>query len=295
MKKLGLIILFVASSFAAETKEFLKAKLRLKNGKEFVCDVVEYKNKKLIVKRALRDGMIATEHYKLEKIDRLDFPKPAFLTNNFNLSTRKKLNVKKRIAKKEYEIFKPFAEISGKTWAAQTGFELAKIYEKLKTFPSALKLYNRLARDKFNPEIARFAVLRKAVCSYQKGMISNTLPVFEKALEAAETDAEIAELNYYIGKIKSELGDPVAGNFILLKNVIFYSSEGDWEPKSLKAALENYATLDRKPEFINTCNTLIRRFPETEFSEFATNCLIKINSGVVLTNIFNYEKKTEKE
>ncbi len=286
MKLFILTILFTASSFAQETKDFLKAKLRLKNGKEFVCDVIKYKSKKLTIKRALRNGMIATEHYNLDKIVRLDFPKPAFLTNNFNLSTRKRLNIEKRIAKKEYETFKPFAGINGNTWAAQTGFELAKIYEKLKTYPSALKLYNRLARDKFNPEIARFSVLRKAVCSYQKGMISNTLPVFEKALKAAETDAEIAELNYYIGKIKSKLGDPVAGNFILLKNVIFYSSEEDWEQKSLKATLENYATLDRKSEFVITCNNLIRRFPETEFSEFATNCLIKINSGVALTNIF---------
>jgi len=287
MKKLILIILFTASCFAAETNEFLKAKLRLKNEKEFICDVVDYKNEKLTVKRALSDGIVATEYYDFDKIDRLDFVMPAFLTNNFELSTRKNLNAAKRIVKEEYEIYKPFAQIKGNTWAAQTGFELAKIYEKLETYPSALKIYNRLARDEYNPEIARFAVLRKAVCSYQKGMISNTLPAFEKALEAAETDAEIAELNYYIGKIKSELGDPVAGNFMLLKNVIFYSSEGNWEPKSLKAALENYAALDRNPEFVNTCNTLIRRFPNSEYSKFATNCLIKINSGVVLTNIFN--------
>ncbi len=286
MKQLVLIILFASFCFAAETNEFLKAKLRLANGKEFVCDVVEYKNKNLTVKRALSEGMVATEIYNIDKIDRLDFVMPAFLTNEFDLSTRKNIYAAKRAAKAEYEKYKPFAQIKGNTWAAQIGFELAKIYEMLKTYPSALKIYNRLARDEYNPEIARFAVLRKAVCAYQKGMISNALPSFEKALEAAETDAEIAELNYYIGKIKSELGDPVAGNFVLLKNVIFYSSEGDWEPKSLQASLKNYAELNRKNEFINTCSALIRRFPNSEYSKFATNCLIKINSGVVLTNIF---------
>ena len=287
MKKLGLIVLFTASCFAAETNEFLKAKLRFNNGKEFICDIVEYNNKKLTVKRALSDGMVATEYYDFDKINRLDFPKPGFLTNNFNLKTKKDLNKSKKLVKKEYEKYKPFAEFNGNNWAAQTGFELAKLYEKLGTYPSALKIYNRLARDKFNPDIARFAVLRKAVCSYQKGIVSNSLPAFEKALEAAETDAEIAELNYYIGKIISELNDPVAGNFILLKNVVFYSSEGEWEPKSLLATLNNYAVLDREMEFTNTCNTLIRRFPGTEFSKAAANCLKKINSGEVLTNILS--------
>jgi len=286
MKNIILAILFTATCFATKTNNFLKAKICLKTGKKFVCDVVEYKNRKLVVKRKLSVGMVATEYYDFDKIARLDFPKPAFLTNDLKLITPKNLNSTKKIAKEEFNKYKPFERFNGNIWLAQIEFELAKIYEKLEFYPSALKHYNRIARDKSNPEMSRFALLRKAVCSYKKGIISNNLSVFEKALDVAENDDEIAELNYYIGKIKSELGDPVAGNFMLLKNVIFYSSESDWEPKSLKAALENYATLDRKPEFVTTCNNLIRRFPKTEFSEFATNCLIKINSGVVLTNIF---------
>ncbi len=279
----------------SQSNDLLTAKIYLNNGKEIVCNVLNIDKNEIKIQRKVFGGAIANEFYKFDKIKKIDLSKPAILTNNLKLTTGSVRKTKAK-AKETYNLYKPFAKFHGKTWSAETAWLYAKLLETSKNYSSALKIYNRLAKNKFHQEFKNKTLLHRAVCLYKLGSVSNALPLFTQAYELAETSDQHAEINFYLGKIYAQLGDYKKSLFTLLKNEVFYSMRDDWEVKSLDAALFSYAKLDREKEFVNTCSRITNKFSDTNYSQKAGMYLKEIDKGKTLHELiqdnhedFNHE------
>ncbi len=262
----------------SQSNNLLTAKIHLNNGKEIVCNVLNIDKNEIKIQRKIFGGAIANEFYKFDKIKKIDLVKPAILTNNLKLTTGSIRKTKAK-AKKAYNLYKPFAKLHGKTWSAETAWIYAKLLENSENYSSALKIYNRLAKNKLHPGFKNKTLLRRAVCLYELGSVSNALPLFTQAYELAETSDQHAEINFYLGKIYAQLGDYKKSLFTLLKNEVFYSMRDDWEVKSLDAALFSYAKLNRQKEFVNTCRRITNKFSGTIYSRKAKAYLKQVEGG----------------
>jgi len=283
--KICFIMIFSGICFAeSQSNNLLTAKISLNNGKEIVCIVLNIDKNEIKIQRKIFGGAVANEFYKFDKIKKIDLPKPAILTNNLKLTTGSIRKTKSK-AKEAYNLYKPFAKLHGKTWSAETAWLYAKLLESSENYTSALKIYNRLAKNKLHQEFKNKTLLRRAVCLYELGSVSNALPLFTQAYELAETSDQHAEINFYLGKIYAQLGDYKKSLFTLLKNEVFYSMRDDWEVKSLDAALFSYAKLDRQKEFVKTCNRITNKFSGTIYSEHASSYLEQIEKGKSLDEI----------
>ena len=282
------LIVFFCRFCQAETlsNNFLVAKIYLNNGKEIVCSILDINKNEIKVQRKIFGGALANEFYKFNQIKKIDLPKPAVLTNNIVLAPGSIRKTKANV-KKAYELYKPFAKLNGKTWALEIAELYASLLEKSKNYVSALKIYNRLAKNKLYPEMKNKTLLRRAVCLYHLGSISNALPLFLQAYDFAETGNQKAEINYYLGNIYAKLGNYKKSLFTLLRNEVFYGKRDDWEVKSLDATLISYAKLNRKKEFINTCVRITNKFPNTIFANNASKYLKQIETQ----NLTNFCRK----
>jgi len=274
------LAIFASGICSAEnlSNDLLTAKIYLNNGKEIICTVLNVDKNEMKIQRKIFGGVIANEFYKFDKIKRIDLQKPAILTNDLKLiagSIRKTKSEAKRV----YNLYKPFNKFNGKTWCTDTAWLYANMLEKNKNYASAIKIYNRLAKNKRHPEFKEKTLLRRAVCSYELGSVSNALPLFIQANALADNNDQHAEINYYLGKIYSQLGDYKKSLFTLLKNEVFYSMRDEWDVKSLDAALLPYAKLNRQKEFINTCVKITNKFSNTVYSQKAAEYLKQIEKG----------------
>ena len=263
------------------SNNFLSAKIYLNNGKEVVCKVLDIDKKEIKAQREFSSGTVVNEFYKFDKIKKIDLQKPAVLTNNLKLTSGTIRKTKAKV-KKVYELYKPFGKFHGNTWSAEIGWFYANLLEKSKNYSSALKIYNRLAKNKLHTEFNDKTLLRRAVCSYELGSVSNALPLFKQAYELADSNDQHAEINYYLGIIYAQFGDYKKSLFTLLKNEVFYSMRSDWEVRSLDAALFSYAQLDREKEFVNTCVRITNKFSNTIYSRKAGKYLEETEKGISL-------------
>ncbi len=279
-----------AAALAQETRtnDQMRARLLLANGREYICTVLGCEGGQVKIKRTLSGGAVATETHSPDKIRGLYFPKPAFLAETQDVSTAALLESAIAGAKEEYNRWKPFASVKGNNWAAPVGRRYAELLEKARDFGRALEVYIELARDRLDTRADSETALRRAVCTYQLGMISNAFSLFTNALAVADNDSERAEAIYYIGRIEAQFGDYVGSLFTLLKNVVFYSAQGEWEARSLEAALYDYAKLRRSEEYANTCDRLILRFPDTRYAQYAEQCLEKLNAGTSMEELSQF-------
>ncbi len=278
---------FTARAADVLSNEHLSAKILLANGREIICEILSVDKNEIKIKRKIFGGALANEFYKLDQIKKIDLQKPAILTNNFVLVPGSIRKTKAKI-KKVYDKYKPFAKLPGKTWTVELSELRANILEKNKNYSSALTIYNRLAKNKFHPELKNKVLLRRAVCLYELGSISNSLPLFVQAYDIVDSSDLRAEINFYLGKIYAQLGDYKKSLFTLLRNEVFYGTRGDWEVKSLDAALYSYAKLNREKEFIKTCVRITNKFSKTQFSRRAEKLLqqIKNHELISITNNF---------
>ena len=263
------------------SNEHLAAKIYLNNGKEIICTVLNVDKAEIKIQRKIFGGTIANEFYKFDKINRIDLQKPAVLTNDLKLTPGSVRKTKAEV-KKTYELYKPFAKLPGKTWSVETARLYAGLLEKKGNYASAMKIYNRLSKNKLHPEFKDKTLLRRAVCSYELGYVSNALPLFIQANDIADSNDQHAEINFYLGKIYSQLGDYKKSLFTLLKNEVFYSMREEWKVKSLDATLLPYAKLNRQKEFINTCVKITNKFSHTDYSLKAAEYLKQIEKGKTL-------------
>ncbi len=281
LKKLIYCLIILSCSICSAenpSNDLLTARIYLNNGKEIICTVLNVDKNEIKIQRKIFGGTIANEFYKFDKINKIDLQKPAVLTNELKL-TAGSVRKTKAEAKKAYELYKPFTKLPGKTWSLETAWLYAKLLEKNKNYASAIKIYNRLAKNKLHPEFKDKTILRCAVCSYELGSVSNALPLFIQANDIADNNDQHAEINYYLGKIYSQLGDYKKSLFTLLKNEVFYSMRDEWDVKSLDAALLPYAKLNRHKEFINTCVKITNKFSHTDYSRKAAEYLKQIAKG----------------
>jgi hypothetical protein len=229
------------------------------------------------IQRPFGKGM-AKENYKVVLLEGLYFPEPEILESGTQ-------DIAAIAA--EYQRWAPFADIKG-NWAAPLGLLLAELLEQTGEYARAARLYDAHADSPFVAGGGREARLRAAVCTARLGITSNVLGRLINVWSLASSDAEKAELTYYIGLGRAALGDPIDGLFSLLRNVVFYSAHGEWEPRSLAASLPLYARLARGDEYAATINTLLRRFPDTAYAEYATNCLVRLNTVSNLGELVDY-------
>ncbi len=284
MKKYSFLIFFffVFPCFTARTavvlsNKHLSAKILLTNGKELSCEILTVGKSEIKIRRKIFGGALANELYKFNQIKKIDLQKPAVLTNKLLLVPGLIRKTKNEV-KNAYNLYKPFTKLHGKTWSLETADLYAKLLEKSKNYSSALKIYNRLAKNKLHPEMKNKTLLRRAVCLYHIGSISNALPLFLKAYDLAENGEQRAEINFYLGKIYAKFGDYKKSLFTLLKNEVFYGTHNNWEVKSLDAALYPYAKLKLQKEFVATCVRITNKFSETKYSQRAEKLLKKISN-----------------
>ena len=271
------------------------ARLHLKNGRRFVCTVLTLNQGEVTVQRELEGGTILTEYHACEAIAALEFPRPEFLDgrDSRNVLDQQELRMAVQAAEEEYARWKPFADIPG-GWAVPVGFRYAELLERQQQYSAAYALYTECDRPDVCRETARKTILRRAVCQYYMGQYSNAYVFCTNAVANALTDTERAEAAYYLGRVLTELKQPVESLFMLLKNVVFYSYEGEWEAKSLMAVLSNYALLNDRERIVTTCNVLMRRYPDTAYALHATNCLRKIAAGQSLIEASSAASTAEK-
>ena len=283
------LAILVSGICYAETmsNDFLSAKIYLNNGKEVVCKVLNIDKKEIKIQREFSNETVVNEFYKFDKINKIDLQKPAILTNDVKLTSGTIRKTKAKV-KKIYELYQPFGKFHGNTWSAEIGWFYANLLEKSKNYSSALKIYNKLAKNKLHTEFNDKTLLRRAVCSYELGSVSNALPLFIQAYELADSNDQHAEINYYLGKIYAQFGDYKKSLFTLLKNEVFYSMRSDWEVRSLDAALSSYAKLDREKEFVNTCVRITNKFPNTIYSRKAGKYLEDTKKGKSLQELTQY-------
>ena len=258
------------------------AKIHLAAGnRQFICRVIGRTGDTVTVVRTLDGGATAVERYAVNQLLGLYFPKPDALAclETQTLASAASLSNALHAAAAEYARWLPFADVKG-NWAAPAGLAYARLLERAGDERSACALYAALTTNQFFPDTARAAALRRAVCDYRCGNSpSNVLRQLTAALAQADTDAERAELCYCIGVAHAARGEHTAALLSLLRNVVFYSRQGDYEARSLQAALGCYAALDQEEYFINTCNTLITRFPRTAYATCASNVLLQLQAG----------------
>ena len=113
----------------------MPVRLRLKTGRSISCTVCALEKKELTVRRTLDSGTILTEFYCIDDIAILEFPVPPFLSvaATQDLSTVHSVHQAAKVAKKEYNRWRPFEKIRG-NWAAPVGFEYARLLEKKKRY-----------------------------------------------------------------------------------------------------------------------------------------------------------------
>ena len=179
--------------------------------------------------------------------------------------------------------------------SAETAWLYADLLEKNKKYTSAMKIYNKLSKNKIHPEFYDKTILRRSVCLYKLGSVSNALPLFIQAYNLADSNDQHAEINFYLGKIYAQLGDYKKSLFTLLKNEVFYSMRYEWKVKSLDAALLSYAKLNRRKEFIITCNRITNKFSGTVYSQKAEKYLKQIENGKTLHELIQNKNLPHKE
>jgi hypothetical protein len=288
MKHPGLVLVIgmALAVRVAASNDMATARLRLVSGREFECVVLHYSNDILLIQRSFGSGW-AREHYARAQIEGLYFPRPAWLTDVATQTWRDARLLRATIATVavEYAAWRAFKDIRG-GWAPQAGLAYARLLEQAGRRSSAARVYSAVARNA-PADIRRCAALRGAVCGYYLLPPSNALARLQAAADSASTDAERAELTYYIGLSHARLNQPVQSLFALLRNVVLYGREAEWEGRSLIAALPNYAALDRRDEFMSTCATLFRRYPDLRCARSLSNMYVMLVNGSNLQTFAN--------
>jgi len=280
---LGHCCLALCAGTAGATNSFGPARMRLQNGKQLDCEILARSNDVVFIQRAFGAG-VAREQYALAHIESIVFPRPAFLNgvSTQALPDKAALRACIKTAEQAYAATRAFADVKG-TWAYHVGFEYARLLEQARRFARARILYDRVGRNGRAADLRRSAAVHSAVCAYYSAPPSNALQRLLAVADLVTNDAERAAVAYYTGMCYAQLGQPVDSLFALLRNVVLYSLEPGWEPRSLVAALPNYAALDRGDEFRATCATLVRRFPATPQARVASNMLVRLTAGTNLS------------
>ncbi|GEM_PF-1401769 len=279
LRIIGFCCLAWCAIAAGAANSFGPARVRLQNGRQLDCEILARSNDVVFIQRVFGAG-VAREQYPVAQIESILFPRPAFLSvvATQALPDTAALRACIKTAEQAYAATRAFADVKG-TWAYHVGFEYARLLEQARRFSSARRIYDRVNRAGGDAELRRSAALRSALCAYYSATPSNALQGLLAITAVVTNDGERAAVAYYTGMCYAQLGQPVASLFALLRNVVLYSLEPDWEPRSLVAALPNYAALERGDEFRTTCATLVRRFPATPYAAVASNMLVRLAAG----------------
>jgi hypothetical protein len=276
-------VLLLSAVVHGATNGFGPARILLSGGRQLECEVLARSNGAVFIQRAFGGG-VAREYYAVTQIERMVFARPAFLSvvATQMLPDKAALRACVKTAELAYAAVRAFEDVPG-TWAYHLGFEYARLLEQARRFSPARRMYDRVVRRSNDATLRRAAALHGAICAYYVMPPSNALQRLLAVRDTAVNDAERAALAYYTGMCYAQLGQPLDSLFLLLRNVVFYSLEPGWEPRSLAAALPNYAALDRADEFHATCATLVRRFPATPYATAASNMLLRLAAGTNLS------------
>jgi len=281
------IMLLAAACAVAVCAEFLPkpVRVRLKDGRTFDCTLLQRTEDGILIERRIGTS-IAREPHRVEQIDSIQFPLPTILTsiNVRAMKSKDELRSALREIKAEYAAWQQFEDIKGHHAVAVLKL-YAEVLEHLGSYATAHRMFRRLLNEAGDEETRRYAAQRLAVCEFWSSTNGAALAALTNALAAATSDAERAELLFCIGVSHAQRGEPVAALFSLLKNSVFYSMHGTWEPRSLAAALAPFASLGRHDEFLTTCATLTQRFDGTVWAALAHDRLAALNAGTNLSTL----------
>jgi len=267
--------------------EFLPkpVRLRLKDGRNFDCTLLQRTEDSIWIERRIGTS-IAREPHRVEHIDAIQFPLPTILTsiNVRALKSKDELRSAIHEVEAEYAAWQQFEDIKGHHAVAVLKL-YADLLEHRGSYAAAHRMFGRLLKDARDEETRRHAAQRLAVCAFWSSTNGAALAALTNALAASASDAERAELLFYIGVSHAQRGEPVDALFALLKNSVFYSMHGTWEPRSLAAALAPFASLGRRDEFVTTCATLTQRFDGTVWAALAHDRLAALHAGTNLSTL----------
>ncbi|MCX7847166.1 MAG: hypothetical protein N2595_03945 [bacterium] len=289
---LRLVLLWAVSALAAAAQLLPMAiRLHLKDGRKLDCVLVQRTAEGILVERRVGTTR-AREPHRLEQIDAIQFPLPSILTsiNVRALRDKQALEEAVQAVEQQYTAWQAFADIRGNHLPG-----LLRLYgallERQKAYGTAARMYEQLQRIAVDEPTRLHATKRLAVCTFWTSTNGAALVALTNFVATAEDDAERAEFLFYAGVSYAQRGEHVAALFTLLKNPVFYSMHGAWEPRSLTAALASFAALERREEFITTCATLTQRFERTVWAAIAQDRLHALTCGTNLTalaSITNY-------
>lgn len=263
----------------------MPARMRMKDGRVFDCTVLERTDDGVVIER--RFGVaLARETHRAEQIESMQFPVPGVLTsiNVRALSDKEELRNAVREVEAEYTAWQQFADIKG-NYALPLLKLYAELLERRTSYATAQRMYRRLLQSDIDAPTRLMAQQRLAICAFWSSDDGAALPLLTNALAAAQDDAGRAELIYCIGVSHAQRGEAVPALFALLKNSVFYSMHGTWEPRSLTAALGPFAALDRRDEYLHTCATLTQRFAGTVWDKTARRQLAALDAGTNLSSL----------
>lgn len=284
-----LFALFLAAACAAATlcADILPmpVRLRLKDGRTFDCTLLQRTSDGIFIERRIGTS-IAREPHRVEQIESIQFPLPTILTsiNVRALHDKDQLRDALRAAEAEYAAWQQFEDINGNHALAVLRL-YADLLERRGSFATAQRMFRRLLKDAPDESTRRHAAQRLAICEFWTSTNGAALTSLTNALAAATSDAERAELLFFTGVSYAQRGEHVSALFSLLKNSVFYSMHGTWEPRSLTAALAPFAALGRRDEFIITAATLTQRFSGTVWASNAHERLAAVNAGTNLLSL----------
>ncbi len=270
-----------ASALAAFSDDTFAARLVFKDGRQYQCLVLGCDSGTVTIARSL-NGSTVRERHRMDTLDALHAPCPACVTQ----APPSDATLGKALADTAAECarWKPYDGIKG-AWFAPCALAHARLLERDGKHTDALALFRQLASVPALAADADEIAVRIALLSAHASASSNALAALRAALPRARSDADRAELWYAIGCMHARRGEHVNSLFALLAIPVFYSHVPGWEPRSLYAALPSFAALNRRDDYLATCDTLVRRFPDSAYAACASNAQARVRAGMPLSSM----------
>jgi len=268
-----------AAAEAVPTNGLFAAQFRLKDGRQFACQVLGCQSGVVELSRSIGSAT-AREWIRFDAIEMIVAPQPVIAGLS---GTQATLDQSLAEAKAATALWKPFDGVKG-SWFASSALAQAFLLEKSGRYADALVLFRQLDR---HPDLATHAseiTVRLAILTWRTKGPGAACAALDVALPHAQTDAARAELCYCRGIALAQLGRPVDSLFALLRVPVFYSREGDWERHCLAAALPSFASLGQRDEFEKACTALISEFPGSPQAVSGSNALERIKAGISLSS-----------
>ena len=269
---------------AVPSNGLFAAQLRLKDGRQFACQVLGCQSGVVELTRAI-GAATAREWVRLGAIETIVAPQPAIagISSTQSWPDAFALDHALAEAKAATSLWRPFDGVKG-AWFASSALVQVFLLEKSKHYADALALLRQLDRHPDLTNRANEIAVRQAVLTWHTKGPDTACAALDAALPRAQTDAARAELSYCRGIALARLGRPADSLFSLLRVPVFYSHEGDWERTCLVAALPSFAALGQRDEFEKACAALVSDFPGSPQAAMGSNVLDRLKAGLPLAS-----------